>query len=225
MKGMILAAGRGERMRPLTDHLPKPLLEVAGRPLIEYHIRALAAAGIRELVVNTAHLGHRIREALGDGARLGVSILYSDEGEEALETGGGIFRALPLLGSAPFVVVNGDIWTEFDFRRLRRDPPAGGAHLVLVPNPSHHAAGDFLLRGDGSVAAEGEGERYTFAGIGLYSPELFAGCRDGRFPLAPLLREAMAGGRVSGELYRGGWVDVGTPRRLAELDERLRGGR
>lgn len=217
MRAMILAAGRGERMRPLTDTIPKPLLPLAGRPLIEYHLRALAAAGVREVVINHAHLGHRLEDALGDGSRWGLAIAWSPEGE-ALETGGGIFRALPLLGEAPFIVVNGDVWTDFDFSGLPAEP-AGLAHLVLVDNPAHHPAGDFTLT-DGRVR-EGGGPQLTFSGIGVYQPALFAGCAPGRFPLGPLLRAAMARDEVSGEHYRGRWVDVGTPERLAALEAEL----
>jgi len=214
---MILAAGRGERMRPLTDTTPKPLLPLAGRPLIEYHLRALAAAGVREVVVNHAHLGHRLEDALGDGSRWGLAIAWSPEGE-ALETGGGIHRALPLLGEAPFIVVNGDIWTDYDFSGLPAEP-AGLAHLVLVDNPAHHPAGDFVL--DRGRVREGDGPRLTFSGIGVYRPALFAGCAHGRFPLGPLLRTAMARDEVSGEHHRGRWVDVGTPERLAALEAEL----
>ncbi len=216
MKAMILAAGRGERMRPLTDHTPKPLLAVRGRPLIEYHILALAAAGIRELVINHAHLGEQIVAALGDGRRFGVHIRYSPE-SPALETGGGIFRALSLLGDAPFVVVNGDVWSDYDFARLPSEPE-GLAHLVLVDNPPHHPEGDFVLRG-GRVQAQG-GKKLTFSGIGVYRPQLFSGCRPGVFPLTPLLRAAMARAQVSGEHYTGIWCDVGTPERLRALDGR-----
>jgi len=215
MKAMILAAGRGERMRPLTDHTPKPLLQVRGRPLIEYHIHALAAAGMRELVINHAHLGEQIVAALGDGRRFGVRIHYSPE-SPALETGGGIFRALSLLGDAPFVVVNGDVWTDYAFARLPREPE-GLAHLVLVDNPPHHPEGDFALR-EGRVHAQGE-SKLTFSGIGVYRPQLFSDCRPGAFPLAPLLRAAMARAQVSGEHHDGIWCDVGTPERLRALDE------
>ncbi|MEW6646481.1 MAG: N-acetylmuramate alpha-1-phosphate uridylyltransferase MurU [Pseudomonadota bacterium] len=218
MRAMILAAGRGERMRPLTDHTPKPLLRAGPHTLIEHHILALARAGIRELVINHAHLGRQIEEYLGDGSRYGVQIRYSAEGE-ALETGGGILRALPLLGPAPFLVVNGDVWTDYPYDHLPT-APAGLAHLVLVDNPPQHPAGDFVLGADGQVR-DGEGPRLTFSGIGVYRPELFAGCRDGKFPLAPLLRDAMARGQVSGEHYRGQWVDVGTPQRLTDLAQRL----
>ena len=219
MKAMILAAGRGERMRPLTDRVPKPLLEAADKPLIQYHIEALRAAGFTELVVNHAHLGAQLVARLGDGRALGVRIDYSPEPGGALETGGGIRQALPLLGAGAFVVVNGDIWTDYPYRQLRREPE-GLAHLVLVDNPDHHRDGDFQLDGD-QVSAEG-GTRLTFSGIGLYRPELFAALPQGRFPLAPLLRSAMQAGQVSGEHYRGRWMDIGTAERLAELDRQLR---
>jgi MurNAc alpha-1-phosphate uridylyltransferase len=219
MKAMILAAGRGERMRPLTDRAPKPLLEAAGKPLIQYHIEALREAGFTELVVNHAHLGAQIVARLGDGRAFGVRIDYSPEPGGALETGGGIRQALPLLGEGAFVVVNADIWTDYPYRRLRREPE-GLAHLVLVDNPEHHRDGDFQLNGD-QVSAEGD-TRLTFSGIGLYRPELFAALPQGRFPLAPLLRSAMQAGQVSGEHYRGRWMDIGTAERLAELDRQLR---
>jgi MurNAc alpha-1-phosphate uridylyltransferase len=215
---MILAAGRGERMRPLTDHTPKPLLEAGGRSLIGHHLAALARAGVREVVVNHAHLGAQIERALGDGAAYGLRIRYSPE-EVALETGGGIFRALPLLGPDPFIVVNGDVWTDFDPARLRL-ADADLAHLVLVDNPAHHPAGDFVLNGE--RVTDAGGQRLTFSGVGVYRPALFDGCAPGRFPLAPLLRAAIAVGRVSGEHHRGCWVDVGTPERLAALDRELR---
>jgi MurNAc alpha-1-phosphate uridylyltransferase len=219
MKAMILAAGRGERMRPLTDRLPKPLLPVAGKPLIVHHIERLAAAGIRQLVINHAHLGEMIEAELGDGSAWGVEIRYSAEGR-ALETGGGIFRALPLLGEAPFLVVNGDIWCDIDFNRLQL-PVGMLAHLVLVENPPHHPRGDFVLQD--RCVLDRDGERLTFSGIGLYHPQLFTGCQPGAFALAPLLRRAMDEARVSGVRHRGYWVDVGTPKRLQELDRQLRG--
>ena len=217
MKAMILAAGRGERMRPLTDALPKPLLPVGGRPIIERTIERLARSGFAEIVVNHAHLGHLIEAALGDGARLGVSIRYSAEGE-ALETAGGIARALALLGSDPFVVVNGDIFCDFDFATLRsRELDRSLAHLVLVANPAHHPLGDFALR-EGRVFDAGD-PRWTFSGIGLYRPELFGPLRPGeKTQLAPLLRAAMARGLVSGEIHPGAWDDVGTPERLEALN-------
>lgn len=221
MKAMILAAGKGERLRPLTLHTPKPLVKAAGVPLIEYHVRALAVAGFTELVINHAWLGQQIEDYLGDGSRFGVRIAYSPEGEP-LETGGGIFRALPLLGSEPFVVVNGDIFTDYAFTELRR-PLAGLAHLVLVSNPAHHPQGDFALQQGRVHDAEADGERLTYSGIAVLSPELFAGCQQGAFKLAPLLREAMAADRVSGERHVGCWIDVGTHERLAEVERLLAG--
>jgi len=215
MKAMLLAAGRGERMRPLTDATPKPLLRIGGQTLIERHILALARAGITELVINHAHLGGQIVAALGDGRAYGVAIRYSDEDGAALETGGGIFRALPLLGEAPFLVVNADIWTDYPFAGLPADL-TGLAHLVMVDNPEHHADGDFSLSG-GRLAQRGPA-MLTFSGIGIYRPELFAGCSPGAFPLAPLLRRAMDDGQVSGEHYRGGWFDIGTPARLEAVN-------
>ena len=224
MRAMVLAAGRGERMRPLTLDRPKPLLEVGGMPLIAHHLHALAMAGFRDVVVNVSWLGAQIRSALGDGSRFNVRLGYSDEGPEPLETGGGIFRALPLLGPAPFLVLNGDIWTDYPYAKLRESLRAADlAHLVLVANPMHNPGGDFVLRA-GRVVEEA-GERLTFSGVGVYRPELFEGCRDGTFKLAPLLRAAARAGRVSGELHDGEWLDIGTPQRLAELDQRLRGGR
>jgi MurNAc alpha-1-phosphate uridylyltransferase len=220
MKAMILAAGRGERMRPHTDEVPKPLLRAGGRALIEYHLHALSRAGVREVVVNLAWRGAQIRAALGDGARYGLSIAYSDEGAEALETGGGIFRALGLLGDAPFLVVNGDVWTDLDPGRLAL--PAGAlAHLVLVPNPPHHARGDFGLAGGRVTAAA---PLLTYSGLGVYDPALFAGCTDGKFPLKPLLDRALAAGRLTGERYDGRWLDIGTPERLEALDRALGSG-
>lgn len=219
---MILAAGRGERMRPLTDRVPKPLLPVAGRPLIQHHIESLSKAGFRELVINHAHLGDQIEQALGDGSRWDLTIFYSVESPVALETGGGIFKALPLLGDAPFVVVNGDIWTDYDFSRLSL-PENSLAHLVLVDNPAHNPEGDFCLDNDRVI--DNAGERLTFSGIGVYHPALFADCKPGAFPLAPLLKSAMAQDRVSGERFGGQWVDVGTPERLAELEQLLIGYR
>jgi MurNAc alpha-1-phosphate uridylyltransferase len=215
---MLLAAGRGERMRPLTDTRPKPLIEVGGRPLIAWHLAALARAGVREVVINLSWLGQQLRAALGDGGEYGVHISWSDEGAVSLETGGGIFHALPLLGPDPFLVVNGDIWTQVDFASLRL-APADLAQLVLVPNPAHHPRGDFSLEGDRVV--EHGAERFTYSGVGLYRVEFFAGCEAGRFPLLPLLKRALAAGRLQGQLYRGEWCDVGTPERLAELDAKL----
>jgi MurNAc alpha-1-phosphate uridylyltransferase len=218
MKAMILAAGRGERMRPLTDYTPKPLLRAGGKALIEHLIEALATAGFRDLVINHAHLGAQIEAHLGSGAGYGVSIAWSREPEGALETGGGIFQALPLLDGDCFLVVNGDIWTDYPFARLARRPE-GLAHLVLVDNPGHHSGGDFTLTG-GRVQVSGS-PRLTFSGIGIYHRDLFGGCTPGRFPLAPLLRAAMDRGEVSGEHYTGRWYDIGTTERLAALDRML----
>ncbi|NIR60980.1 MAG: nucleotidyltransferase family protein [Gammaproteobacteria bacterium] len=222
MRAMILAAGRGQRLRPLTDETPKPLLEVGGRPLIVYHIEALVRAGMRELVINLGHLGGRLRQALGDGRAYGARIAYSDEGTPPLETGGGVVRALPLLGDAPFVVLNGDVWTDYPLGRLPARPE-GLAHLVLVDNPPHHPGGDFALA-HGRVRLEGE-PRLTFSGLGVYRPELFGGRRPDRFPLGPVLAEAAARDALGGEHYRGTWLDVGAPERLRALDRWLRGGR
>jgi N-acetyl-alpha-D-muramate 1-phosphate uridylyltransferase len=215
MKAMLLAAGRGERLRPLTDQHPKPLLMVRGKPLIAWHLEALARAGVQDVVINLSWLGEQIRARLGSGSEWGVHIEYSEEGPVPLETGGGIFRALPLLGPAPFLLVNGDIFTGYDFRRLLPEP-GSLAHLVLVPNPPQYPGGDFGLE-QGRVAHNGV-PRYTYAGIGLYTPQFFEGCRDGKFPLLPLLRRAIDAGQLRGELYTGPWVDVGTPERLAALN-------
>jgi MurNAc alpha-1-phosphate uridylyltransferase len=223
MKAMILAAGRGERMRPLTDCTPKPLLAVGGEPLIVRIVRALARSGVADIVVNISHLGEQIEQALGTGAAYGVGIRYSREAV-ALETAGGIALALPLLGEEPFIVVNADICTDFDFTRLHgRVGGSTRAHLVLVDNPSHHPRGDFVLA-ESKVQDTGE-PRLTFAGIGVYAPALFAPVERGsRHQLAPLLRAAMAADAVSGEHHRGYWSDVGTPARLAEVDAALRAG-
>lgn len=220
MKAMILAAGRGERMRPLTDQTPKPLLRAGERCLIEHLIEALVADGFEELVVNVSHLAEQIEERLGNGHRYGVEIVYSREIPEPLETAGGIQQALPFLGDDPFLVVNGDIATDFPFRSLR-DEPEGAAHLVLIPNPPHHLAGDFAL--DGRRVTSAHEHRYTFAGIGVYRPSLFAGLPAGRAALAPLLRQAILQQAVTGQLYPGFWMDVGTVERLHAFDARLRG--
>jgi len=212
---MILAAGRGERMRPLTDTLPKPLLRVRGRPLIERHVDRLAAAGVDLIVINLAWLGATIRDYLGDGSRHGVSIRYSEESPQALETAGGIFRALPMLGADPFLVVNGDVLTDYPFAQLGLLEGCD-AHLVMVPNPPHHPKGDFALE-RGLAVADGL-PTFTFSGIAVYRPQFFAGCADGRFPLKPLLLRAMTAGRCSAELYLGRWEDVGTPARLEALN-------
>lgn len=220
MKAMILAAGHGTRMRPLTDHTPKPLLQAGGKPLIVWHIEKLVRAGFRDIIINLAWLGWKIPAALGDGSRWNIRLHYSDEQHEgALETAGGIIKALPLLGDQPFLVVNGDVWCDYPCL-----PQTLGendlAHLVLVSNPQHNPSGDFALH-DGRVFSNGE-SRLTFSGIGYYHPQLFAGLDYGKRPLAPLLREAMQRGQVSGERFGGDWRDIGTPERLAELDRDLR---
>jgi N-acetyl-alpha-D-muramate 1-phosphate uridylyltransferase len=224
MMAMLLAAGRGERMRPLTDHTPKPLLQVGGKPLIVWHIENLARAGIGDIVINHAHLGTQIVAALGDGSRFGARIRYSPEAH-ALETAGGIANALPLLGEQPFAVINGDIYCDYDFSRLsaRADSmrsSGDSAHLVMVNNPAQHPGGDFGLQ---QQRINDSPPRLTFSGIGIYQPGLFAGIARGSIaPLAPLLRKQIAAGKVSGELHPGVWVDVGTPQRLAELDMQVR---
>jgi MurNAc alpha-1-phosphate uridylyltransferase len=224
MKAMILAAGRGERMRPLTDRAPKALLMAGGRPLVAHLIERLARAGHTELVVNVSHLAGMIERELGDGSRYGARIVYSREAEP-LETGGGIAFALPLLGDAPFLAVNSDIYSDFDFARLTGSAAAlargpGLAHLVLVDNPAHHPRGDFTLSA-GAVSAEGAG-RLTFSGIGVYAPALFAGvARGARCQLVTLLAPAMARGLVTGEHHRGLWMDIGTPLRLEALERAL----
>lgn len=217
MKAMILAAGLGTRMRPLTHHTPKPLLPVADKPLIVWHLERLAAAGFRDIVINHAWLGDQIEEALGNGERYGVSIRYSAE-PEPLETAGGIQRALPLLGQAPFLLVNGDIWTDYPFAQLREHRPAA-AHLVLVDNPPQHPQGDFGLSGGLITEAE---PRLTYAGLAVFNPAMFAGVKPGAAPLRPLLDQAITRSELTGEHYRGRWVDVGTPQRLTELDIELR---
>ncbi|ATH80489.1 nucleotidyltransferase family protein [Pseudomonas sp. KHPS1] len=223
MKAMILAAGKGERLRPLTLHTPKPLVKAAGVPLIEYHVRALVAVGFTELVINHAWLGQQIEDYLGDGSRFGAHIVYSPEGEP-LETGGGVFKALPLLGDEPFLVVNGDIFTDYPFAELRK-PMSGLAHLVLVDNPAHHPHGDFVLAMGQVRDAESLGERLTYSGIAVLHPRLFAACQPGAFKLAPLLRSAMQQGQVSGERHAGCWIDVGTHERLAEVERLLQEAR
>ncbi|RLA01282.1 MAG: mannose-1-phosphate guanylyltransferase [Gammaproteobacteria bacterium] len=211
MKAMILAAGRGERMRPLTDSVPKPLLRIGGQTLIERHVHALARAGITELVINHAWLGEQIEKALGNGAAYGVSIRYSPEGSSSLETGGGIMNALSLLGAEPFLVVNADIWTDFSFDSLPSQPD-GLAHLVMVDNPEHHPDGDFSLSA-GRLSQSGPA-MLTFSGIGVYRPEIFVTSCPGAFPLGPILRTQMDAGTVSGERYSGSWFDIGTAERL-----------
>jgi MurNAc alpha-1-phosphate uridylyltransferase len=220
MRAMILAAGRGERMRPLTDATPKPLLRVGGHALIDYHVRGLAAAGCRKIVVNLSWRGQQIREYLGDGRRHGVTFEFIDEGPVPLETGGGVANALPLLGDEPFWVVNGDVYSEYRFAEAATClGPGRLAHLVLVPNPAHHPGGDFSLV-NGFVRERAAGA-LTFAGISILHPGLFAGSPPGRFPLAPLLQAAAVRGEVSGEIFAGRWTDVGTPERLQLLDAEL----
>ena len=223
MRAMILAAGRGERMRPLTDHVPKPLLAVAGVTLIEHAIAHLARAGVQDLVINLGYRGAQIREHLGDGTAHGVRIRYSDEGDPPLETGGGVFRALDLLGDAPFLLVNSDVYADYDFAPLAARARNFGthdlAHLVLVPNPAHRPDGDFGL--DNGRARNDGATRLTYSGIAILRPELFINCEDGRFALAPLLRQAAACNELSGERHDGLWSDVGTPERLAALQSTL----
>ena len=213
MRAMILSAGLGNRMLPLTKHTPKPLLKVAGEPLIVWHIKRLVDAGFREVIINIAHLGWKIQEYLGDGSRYGISITYSDEQKEgALETAGGIIKALPLLGENPFLVLNGDIWSDYPYNphfQLNQKL----AHLILVPNPPQHPKGDFAL--------ENGSKRYTFAGVGYYSPQFFDTLPYGKQSLAPLLKEAIARNTISREVYKGEWRDIGTPQRLEELNRDL----
>jgi MurNAc alpha-1-phosphate uridylyltransferase len=223
MKAMILAAGKGERMRPLTDGKPKPMLPVAGKPLIEYHLERLSAVGLREFVINLGWHGNQIRDELGDGARWGVKIAYSEEGWPALESGGGIFHALPLLGPDPFIVVNGDVYADYPWRQLvdraRTLPRDDLAHLVLVPNPAHNPNGDFVLE-HGRIG-NADRPRHTFSGLSVHRPEFFKGCSPGHFPLLPLWRRAAERNHLGGELYDGRWSDVGTPQRLADLERAL----
>jgi MurNAc alpha-1-phosphate uridylyltransferase len=232
MKALIFAAGKGERMRPLTERTPKPLLIAGGKSLIVWHLEKLATLGVRDVVINTAWLAEQFPATLGDGSRWGLRLHYSYEGVEPLETGGGMLHALPLLGDEPFLAINGDIWTDYDFARLPREP-TGLAHLVMVANPDHNARGDFVLDDGGHIHSDGD-RKLTFAGIGVYRPELFADWRavigdtDGaketqpRFGLTPLLRAAMAHSQVSGELWHSAWSDIGTPQRLVQLDADFR---
>ena len=231
-RALVFAAGKGERMRPLTDATPKPLLRVGGKPLVEWHLEKLAAIGIREVVLNIAWLADRFEPVLGNGSRWGLRIHYSHEGAEPLETGGGMLHALRILGDAPFIAVNGDTWSDYDFARLPTRPRAM-AHLVVVDNPPQHPNGDFRLEADGTLRGEGDG-KLTYSGIGVYDPRILLGWRDvigkvpgtelhpPRFKLAPLLFAAMARGEIHGEHHRGRWTDVGTPERLADLDASLR---
>ena len=226
MKAMILAAGLGNRMRPLTLHTPKPLLEVGGKPLIVWHIEKLQKIGVTEIVINTAWLGEKLANALGDGSQFGVKILWSHEGE-GLETAGGIINALPLLGDEPFILVNGDVWTTMDFASLL-DVQLGEqqAHLVLVENPPQHLKGDFILSNGLAYTFEQEqlGEALTYSGIAVLHPRMFAGLENGKRPLAPLLKQAMQQQQVSAEKLQGIWVDVGTPERLEQLDQYIKHG-
>ena len=221
MRAMILAAGRGERMRPLTDYLPKPLLPVAGRALIEHHLHALALAGVRTVVINYAWLGEKIEAQLGDGAQFGLQIHYSPEGNAALETAGGIRQALPWLAAEPFIVINGDVLTDFPVASLNSAlAEHKTAHLVLVPNPVQHPQGDFAVT-QGNACVDGA-EKFTFSGIAVYQPEFFHDVPPGAQKLAPFLRAAMQRGEVSAEVYTGYWADIGTPQRLAEADQFIR---
>jgi len=219
---MILAAGRGERMRPLTDRLPKPLLEAGGHRLIEYHLAALAAHGIRDVVVNLSWHGDRIQDAIGDGSARGLAIRYSEEGPRPLGTAGGILAALPLLGAEPFLVINGDVWTDFPLGSLRA-PRASLAHLVLVANPAHHPGGDYALDAQGRLT--GAGDKLTFSGISVLDPGILAGAAPGFLALKPLFDAALAAGRLTGQRHAGAWCDIGTPARLSALDADLRLGK
>ncbi|MEX1196731.1 MAG: nucleotidyltransferase family protein [Pseudohongiellaceae bacterium] len=224
MKAMILAAGFGRRMEPLTLSTPKPLLQVGGRSLIDWHLQRLADSGFIDVVINQHHLGRQLERSVGDGSRWGLRIHWSPEAE-ILETGGGIHRALPLLGQAPFAVINGDIWTDYDFARLRGALPVGQlAHLVLIANAPHNPGGDFSLDAQGHVGLQQDTERFTFTGISVLDPALFEGVSPGHRRLVDLLFPAVIGGRVSGEVYGGRWHDIGTPERLTALDEALRCG-
>ncbi len=221
MNAIILSAGRGERLRPLTDTTPKPLLNVGGQRLIEYLIRSLVSAGIDNIIINTAHLADKFPVVLGNGEQYGATISYSIEPHGALETGGGIINALPHLGSKPFLVVNGDIWTDYPFTSLINKLTTNIlCHIVLVNNPSHHLQGDFALTVSGMVLQKGA-KRYTYSGIGVYDPQLFAGLASGRRPLRPILLQAITTGQISGELYHGKWSDIGTPSRLFKLNNQL----
>ena len=233
MKALVFAAGLGERMRPLTEHTPKPLLLAGGKPLIAWHLEKLAALGVREVVINTSWLAEQFPLALGDGSRWNLRLHYAHEGPTPLETGGGMLNALPLLGDAPFLVVNGDIWTDFDFSLLPREP-AGEAHLLLVDNPPQHPRGDYHLDAHGVLHDDRATPCLTYAGIGMYRPSILDGWRavigdapgsertPPRFSVVPLQQHFMAQGRISGQHYRGQWTDVGTPQRLQALEDALR---
>ena len=217
MKAMILAAGRGDRLRPLTDTTPKPLLQTGQHKLIEYHLYNLADAGFKDVVINVAWLGEQIINTLGDGSHYQLNIEYSNEGEQALETGGGIFNALPLLGDEPFLVINGDIWTDYPFRQVNGFIPGGLAHLILVNNPEHNTDGDFYL--DNNTLIESGEHKYTFSGIGVYKKDFFDGQTNESFPLAPLIRKHIKQNNISAELYTGEWDDIGT---IERLDSRIK---
>ncbi len=227
MKAMILAAGLGTRMRPLTDHTPKPMLRIAGVPLIEHHVRNCVRAGITEIIINHAYLGEQIETYLGDGKHFGCTIEYSREGEP-LDTGGGIFRALSLLGDKPFIAMNADVWMDYPLENLLDCSPGKKAldkkhtlaHLVMTDNPPQHPHGDFYLR-DGLLSEVGEGRKLTWTGLRIIDPALFAGCSDGVFSIVPLLKRAMSAGQVSGEYYGGRWFDIGTPERLQQINQLL----
>ncbi len=219
MKAMILAAGRGERMRPLTDATPKPLLKAAGKPLIQHSIEKLVAAGFDDIVINLSYLGDQIRDYLGDGRAFNCRIVYSDEGPTALETAGGIIHALPLLGNQPFLLINGDIACDYPLARLQTTP-VKQAHLIMMPNPRHHPEGDFHLSDDGVLLEHGA-NKLTYSGIGLFSPSLFKNLPEGPLKLGPVLRKAMPARQITGEKYAGFWMDIGTPTRLQQLERRL----
>ncbi|WP_163124407.1 N-acetylmuramate alpha-1-phosphate uridylyltransferase MurU [Acinetobacter portensis] len=226
MKAMILAAGLGNRMRPLTLYKPKPLLEVGGKPLIVWHIEKLKSIGVTEIIINSAWLANVLIGALGDGSQFGVKILWTRE-EEGLETAGGIINALPLLGSEPFILVNGDVWTTFDFTDLLNvDLKDDLAHLVFVQNPEQHPKGDFTLKDGRAYTFDQniDGDNLTFSGVSVIHPKMFDGLENGKRPLAPLLKEAMLNGKISAEKMQAAWVDVGTPERLAALDLQIRQG-
>ena len=220
MKAVVLAAGKGERLRPLTESVPKPLIEVRGKPLIAHHLERLRDAGFTQIYINTSWLAETLQAALGDGSRYGVRIHYSYEGPEPLETGGGLFRMLPDLGREPFLVLNGDVFTDFPFETLKHRLKADFlAHLVMVANPEHHPEGDFHLSPAGHLRMEGE-PKLTYSGIGVYKAEFFKSCRAGKFPLLPLLKQAMSQEALSGEPYAGLWSDVGTAQSLERLNSR-----
>ena len=219
MRAMILAAGRGERLRPLTDEIPKSLVEVGGQSLLERHLGNVRSAGIRTVVINLGWLGEKIVERVGSGSRYGLEVIYSQEGDDILETGGGIHKALPILGSDPFLVVNADVFTDMPVPEVQLEDECLG-HLVMVPTPDYRAHGDFDI--DAGLIRNGESAAHTFSGVAIYRPEFFDGCEAGRFPLAPMLREAADRGRLSGSLYAGLWADVGTPERLAALEAHVR---